>query len=210
MDLNQYLRMMINDKVRPLFIKEKCEVCGDSNKLHLHHVKLFRDIIKETLADLNLEYKDSNEYSDREIDMIVNIVLGKHLRIDYLTLCDECHKNTHKDDWKEVCVNDKHEAHYERLRQKKELERKIYMTETLTEHFKVNLGKEMLERKDREELIKLINARQNGRLLKSLEMLNNELEKYSIPFKIRKFETKRKIGEGEYKRYKNVWKLEAV
>jgi hypothetical protein len=71
-----------------------------------------------------------------------------------------------------------------------------------------NVGRIMLERKDREELIKMINVRDgnSGKLLKSIEVLNAKLNEINSFYIIKKFETSRMI-DGKKKKYKSSWKL---
>lgn len=116
MELNQYLRVIIHQKIRPLFIKEKCEVCGDEDNLHLHHVKHFHVIVSETLKELFLINKDTEEYKGSELELIINVMLGKHLNTDYLTLCNDCHIKIHENEWKDVTCN---KRHFEKTRRKR-------------------------------------------------------------------------------------------
>lgn len=68
-----------------------------------------------------------------------------------------------------------------------------------------------LQLKDRAELIKKINAKQDGKLLKKAATLNQVLEERELDFRIKEFETTRMIqdtnGEPKKKKYKNAWKI---
>ena len=68
-----------------------------------------------------------------------------------------------------------------------------------------------LQLKDRAELIKKINAKQDGKLLKKAATLNQVLEERELDFRIKDFETTRMIqdtnGEPKKKKYKNSWKI---
>ena len=69
----------------------------------------------------------------------------------------------------------------------------------------------LLQLKDRSELIKKINAKQNGRLLKKADTLNEVLGEMEIDYRIKEFATTRYItdkqGNKKKKIYKNAWKM---
>ena len=69
----------------------------------------------------------------------------------------------------------------------------------------------LLQLKDRSELIKKINAKQNGRLLKKADTLNEVLGEMEIDYRIKEFATTRYItdkqGNKKKKKYKNAWKI---
>lgn len=92
MTLEGYNRIKFTQNIRHLLIKDKCENCGATEKLELHHCTQFIELLYETLKELGLDYKDDiSEYNDNELDKISNILLGKQLQIEYKTLCKECH-----------------------------------------------------------------------------------------------------------------------
>ena len=104
-----------------------CEVCGKTENLHLHHVKLFSEIVSETLKVFKLHYTDTNHYTDAEFNMIIDSVIGKHICIEYLTLCNGCHIKIHESSKRELNVNNKHIQYYEILRQKESLAKGKYI-----------------------------------------------------------------------------------
>ena len=59
MRIQELLRQDFANYIRPAFIGCKCEKCGKSKQLELHHVYRFYDMLKDTLEEFNLEYKDS-------------------------------------------------------------------------------------------------------------------------------------------------------
>lgn len=80
--------------------------------------------------------------------------------------------------------------------------------------FLKNMVKEetvLLQLRDRGELIKKINARQDGKILKSQKTLNGVLEEREIDYRIREFSTTRystdAAGKKKKKIYKNAWKI---
>lgn len=168
MELNQYLRSVVHQKIRPLFVKEKCEICDDEDNLHLHHVRYFYIIVSESLQELNLNRKDTKDYTSSELSLISDVVLGKHLSIDYLTLCDDCHIKAHENERKEVSCN---EPYYRKEKIKKE----EYFQKTLEPYLKSIVGK-WLFKEEKEDLIVKIDARSNGKQQRSYRKLNEELE----------------------------------
>lgn len=91
MQLREKLRMDFSKYIRPIKMKEHCEVCGTTENLELHHVDQFILTLEETLKELNLEEKDCNDYKVSELNNIRNVMLGKQLKQKYLTLCTDCH-----------------------------------------------------------------------------------------------------------------------
>jgi len=69
----------------------------------------------------------------------------------------------------------------------------------------------LLQLRDRSELIKKINAKQNGRLLKKADTLNKILEEREVEYRIKEFSTTRYIqdsnGDKKKKVYKTAWKI---
>lgn len=69
----------------------------------------------------------------------------------------------------------------------------------------------LLQLKDRSELIKKINAKQDGKLLKKADTLNKILEEREIDYRIKEFETTRNYtdenGNKKKKKYKSAWKV---
>jgi hypothetical protein len=69
----------------------------------------------------------------------------------------------------------------------------------------------LLQLKDRKELIKKINAKQDGKLLKKADTLNKILEEREIDYRIKVFATTRYIqdkdGNKKKKIYKSAWKV---
>lgn len=95
MTLEEYSRTKYYNYIRPLYIKNKCDICDSEENLELHHVKQFSELLKDTLKDLNLSYKDFNLYSNTEIKNINNVMLGKQIKCKYKTLCSKCHDYIH-------------------------------------------------------------------------------------------------------------------
>ena len=99
MNLREFLRDQWTEYIRKFLIKNKCEECEETEKLELHHAsERFEDLLMETLRELKLKEKDTNEYTNKELEMIDNIMLGKQLKIEHKTLCKIHHKKAHEED----------------------------------------------------------------------------------------------------------------
>lgn len=85
-------------------------------------------------------------------------------------------------------------------------EKKVEQVSELEMYLNSIVGTEMLTKDDRTELIKKMNIRQNGKLLKSASSLNSGMNENNYNFYIKEFETSRMI-EGKKKKYKSVWKV---
>lgn len=92
-DLILKLRSDYYLKIRPLYIKDKCENCGYEENLELHHSKPFIDQLKQCLQELNL---DNLIFTDSEVNSIRNYMLGSQIRNSNITLCSNCHISHHK------------------------------------------------------------------------------------------------------------------
>lgn len=197
MDLKLHLRNKLTTKLIPLVKKDKCEICGVTDNLEVHHVKLFSDILDETLEELGLEYKkDIEGYSYEELNLITNVILGKHLDIEYLTLCEYCHSDIHKDNWAEISCSNKFKEHYNKIKIIK-LEREKQNLKKLSPYIENNIGKKLFKNK-REELIEKINVRDNrNRIQKSYETFNTYFKVNKMPYVISsKRDNRRKLEDG--------------
>lgn len=98
MDIKQLNRNKFQKYIRPLFIKDKCDICGNTQGLELHHDVQFDQLLRKAIDKLSLEYKtDINEYSSKELELISLVLLGLQVKCKYYTLCDKCHQNIHED-----------------------------------------------------------------------------------------------------------------
>ena len=92
-ELKNKLRTDYAYYIRPLVIKDKCELCGCEENLIVHHDKEFSILLDETLKKLNL-YKI--EFNEDEVNIIRTHMLGKQIQIKNITLCNKCHTELHK------------------------------------------------------------------------------------------------------------------
>ena len=95
MDLRLYERNKFNQYIVPIYKKDKCECCGTTEDLDLHHEDRFIDSLRKTLKIFNLEEKDTDEYTKEELNIITNYMLGMQVKQKYKTLCGKCHAKEH-------------------------------------------------------------------------------------------------------------------
>lgn len=76
----------------------------------------------------------------------------------------------------------------------------------LKDYLATHVGQVMLQRKDRKELIKIMNVRRDGRLKSSKDILNAALKEDKLPYMIDDFETSR-IIDGKKKKFKQAWRI---
>ena len=91
-----YLRCKLLLYWRPVVIKDCCEHCGSKENLELHHKSdRFKDIISNVLNEFG--YDDETRLKDiHNIELIVDVILGRHLYIKHITLCSDCHIKEHQ------------------------------------------------------------------------------------------------------------------
>ena len=171
MNLDMYLRGHVATKIRPLYIKSKCEHCNSTNDLHLHHVKPFVKMVDKVLNKFNLELKDSEDYTEQERYLIVSCVLSEHLNGEYLTLCPQCHHNVHERNKKRrASLSDAQKQRLKqiRLEQKEKLKQqkldalKQQRVELIDQQLNVRLSS-----KEFKQLAEKLNFRRDGRMLKN-------------------------------------------
>ena len=95
MDLKIYERTYFNRYIVPMYKKDRCECCGATEDLDLHHEERFIESLRKTLKLFNLEEKDTSEYTEEELDIITNYMLGIQIKQKYKTLCRKCHIEEH-------------------------------------------------------------------------------------------------------------------
>lgn len=95
MDLGDYVRQHLNNKWAPFVKKDYCEKCGSNANLELHHIDEFVKLLDNTLVLLDLDYKDTTEYTKDELKLIRLVMQGKHLDVRTKTLCLDCHNELH-------------------------------------------------------------------------------------------------------------------
>ena len=160
-----------------MLLKDRCELCGTTENLILHHENSFSKMIDETINEVGME----------NIQLFRQVMLAKQIMEKNITLCEECHKEIHKEREKEE--------------QGKAKQLELYL--------KQHCGEVMLTLEDRKELIEKIHATDNrGRLLKSATALNTHLEEVGSKFRITTLSKITKTIKGKKKQFKTPWKID--
>ena len=95
MKIRNYLRQEWNMYLRNVLLRDKCEFCGSTENLHVHHENRFHDLFIETLRELEMLELEAEEYPEYDLNLLSNVMLGKQLKIEYKTLCRSCHMKLH-------------------------------------------------------------------------------------------------------------------
>ena len=172
--IKAYVRIKTYEYIRPLLIKNKCEICGEINGLELHHIIPFATLYEQCLKSLGYkDYKNKNNYSQEQKENIINWMLGIQLKIEYLTLCEECHKNLHMINGGFYNINENYNKYIELEKIKKQIQEEIKLKENIIPYLNNIIGKK-LYKEDQEELINIIDLKDSrGRMQKSISQLNN-------------------------------------
>ena len=173
-ELKNKLRTDYAYYIRPLVIKDKCELCGCEENLVVHHDKEFSILLDETLKELNL-YK--LEFNEDEFNIIKTHMLGKQIQIKNITLCNKCHTELHKNKGgfsstgKYIDINKIKE-----MKRKKEKEIELKEKEQKLKEYLETIIDKRLHKEDREELINMIDLRDSrNRVQKSISAINSYL-----------------------------------
>ena len=86
-----HLRAFLGIYWRPYVIKKRCEKCGSTEKLNLHHIDNFNFLF-------NGEFPESKEgLTKEEVKAYEAKMLHIHFtKVETETLCERCHTKTHK------------------------------------------------------------------------------------------------------------------
>ena len=79
-------------RIRPYYIKEKCEICGSSEELELHHEVNFITLLDKAIDDLCI---DVENITDSELELLKTYMLGLQIQNENVTLCSKCHYEFH-------------------------------------------------------------------------------------------------------------------
>ena len=93
MDMKELKRIVRNDfnsYIRDLVIKDSCEKCNTKENLEAHHTYPLSLMIQETLEAMKVT--NIKSLSKEDIKTFREIMLGKQIKIQYKTLCTNCHK----------------------------------------------------------------------------------------------------------------------
>ena len=184
MKLELYLRAIVSAKIRPYYIKEKCEICECEHDLELHHIELFSELLLNTLKQLNLDYKnDTREYEKEDLINIKEMLIGKHLLTGYLTLCAECHIEEHDSNRKEITNNHKKIVYMQKLRLKKDYQNKMFIKEELIPYLEEIVNKK-LSKDNKKKFIDKVNHKKKGKQIRSYTKINEWFREENIKYRI--------------------------
>lgn len=205
MKLEQYIRAEINNKIIPLVKKDKCEICNSNENLEVHHVKPFAEILYETLNQLKLEYADTNKYTKKELNIITNIILGKHLKYKCITVCHDCHKNIiHKNGTSNIGKNGREIRKTYNL--EKKYKKELIKNKNIKNQIQIklipyltNITNKRIFKENKQKLINIINLKDDrGRQQKSISLINTYFKNNQIPFIINhNRDNKEKLDNGQ-------------
>ena len=98
--LQHSMREFIKDWVKESLKQSdyKCQITGKNGKLNVHHTYQFRNILEETLLELDLELKsDIGDYSQDELIKMKELIRQKHIDYDCsFVMLETIHKLFHK------------------------------------------------------------------------------------------------------------------
>ncbi len=89
---------LYNTWIKPILERDnfKCTRCGNTKDLQVHHLRPFRDILRESMEELGISYDlrfdPIKNWDEDTLNKVVQKVLEKH-KIEYgITLCKKCHE----------------------------------------------------------------------------------------------------------------------
>ena len=184
-ELMKILRVDYTNKIRPLLIKDKCEICGINEELELHHKTQFTLLLDKALEDLHIVI---NVMEEEELEKIRNYMLGLQLTNENITLCKHCHREGHRLNKESNRIrNEKQTIGISKRQLEKEHKRKIY-EETVLKPYLESIVDKGLGKEEKVELIEKIDYRVDGHQKKSHSQLNSYLNTlgYSVISKRKK------------------------
>lgn len=112
--LSDYLRVSIVPWIqeRLKLANYKCEITGKTGILNVHHMYSFRNILKDTMNELQLDIRPSiGDYSEEELQLIVvNFLKNNDLKAQPIVMLEEVHKEFHM-----FCGGNKEDTTFEQL-----------------------------------------------------------------------------------------------
>ena len=171
--IRQLVRSKYNSKIKPLYLKDKCEHCGSTEDLQLHHCTYLCIICNNVMNYLNVEDKETlDEYDEDTVYKVVSAVMYEHLKIDYLTLCPECHVKEHENNTSKR-FNGCGGAYFKDM---------WNFTDEQIQYMDVNLNRKRYGKETLREIAKVLDCRDEyDRLLTNTDEINEWLEKRSTP-----------------------------
>lgn len=171
-ELMKILRVDYTNKIRPLLIKDKCEICGINEELELHHKTQFTLLVDKAIEDLHIVI---NVMGEEELEKIRNYMLGLQLTNNNITLCKHCYREGHRlNEESNKIRKEKQKIGISKRQLEKEHKRKIY-EETVLKPYLDSIVDKRLSKEEQKELIDKIDYRVDGHQKKSYNQLNNAL-----------------------------------
>lgn len=85
--------MLYTSWVYPILERDQftCQLCGSTKNLEVHHIKPFKEILKETASKTGMSLADYRTWSPEEFNDFRNEILKAHHLEDGITYCTSCH-----------------------------------------------------------------------------------------------------------------------
>ena len=190
MELRQLLRNDFANYIRPLYLKDKCELCDCEENLHLHHNTHFRVLLDKVLQKLELEEQEIEAYTTIELSLVRDLMLAEQVKINYVTCCASCHLDLHSGSFKYNL--DKTSITHFKYKPKEEQIRELNKDDIKTLHQKLSsmVGEKYVGKKDLNSVathLNLMNVRQGSSekfLCTSLNSINEVLNVLNLPYEI--------------------------
>ena len=172
--LRQLIRQKFNNRVKPLYIGEECEMCGCKENLTLHHETFLCIITNNVLNYLRIEEKETlDQYEPEVVYQIVSCILAEHLKITYKTLCKDCHVKIH-----ETCTSKRFNgcgAEY--------YKDTWALTDKQIEYLDLHLNMKRYNKETFWEIVKVLECKDEyGRLCSNVEQVNEWFEHKGVPY----------------------------
>lgn len=95
--LHEYLRRHLNDwkKESMKFYNYRCDITGKKFEV-IHHLYNFSDIVKETLQETKLSYREIGDYTEEELKLLIKTCNDIHKKYGLgVCLSENLHKEFH-------------------------------------------------------------------------------------------------------------------
>ena len=172
--LRKLARSKFNSRIKNLYIGDKCERCGCTENLQLHHCCFLHIIVNNVLNYFRVEEKESiDEYDEETVYKILSCIMAEHLKIRYKTLCSDCHIKEH-----EECTSDRFNgcgASYHK--------KTWDLTDKQIEYLDIYLNTKRYGRETLREIIKVLDCKDEyDRLYTTVDEVNSWFEERNVPY----------------------------
>ena len=202
-NLQYYLRRVLGQKFIPLVKKDRCELCYSTDNLEVHHDTQFIHMLEDTLELFNLKYQELDKYSEEELMLIRLTMFGMHLENKYLTLCDVCHKEIHKNKRKNSIIVSK-------FKKQRIQERQI---DILKNYIENNIIDKKLFKNERNDfyncLINLNHIVKNSHRSIGINNIKNMFKEFNIEYEINSYKDGSRKSDNFRKTYWLISRIDA-